>query len=133
MKPELRLCVRAWVAAFVLILVLDGLWLGLVARDFYRAQMGALMADTIRVVPALMFYLGYPLGLVFLVLRAQARSFKEAALVGAVVGLIAYGSYDMTNLAVLRGWPVALSLVDWFWGTAVSACAGALAWRVARV
>jgi uncharacterized membrane protein len=77
------------------------------------------------------FYLLYPAGLVFLALSTGPQSLSEAAVRCAVVGLVAYGTYDMTNLSTLKGWGVGLSLLDTAWGAIVSTVAGTLAWWVA--
>jgi uncharacterized membrane protein len=102
----------AYGMAFVVMTALDGAWLGLLARDFYRAELGALMAESVRWGPAALFYLLYPLGLVALALHPLPVSWFEAVLRCALVGLVAYGAYDLTNLATLRGWSVRLSIVD---------------------
>ncbi len=126
--------ILAYLAALAAVAVLDGVWLGFLARDFYKQQMGALMTESVRIGPAAAFYLLYPAGLVFLVGGASPPSFGEAILRGAVVGLMAYGAYDMTNLATLKGWSLKLSLVDVAWGMFVSAAAAAAmhAVRVSR-
>lgn len=120
----------AYGVALVAMAVLDGVWLGWLARDFYKAELGALMAETVRWGPAALFYLLYPLGLVFLALQPQPPSWFEAVLRCAVVGLVAYGTYDLSNLATLRGWSLRLCVVDIAWGTVASAVAGAVAYWV---
>ena len=110
----------AWGAAFVTMLVLDGLWLGVVAKNLYRDGLGHLMADRINFAAAGLFYLIYPIGVVALaVLPNVATPGWTATLVaGAILGFIAYATYDLTNLATLRDWPVSIALVDVAWGTA---------------
>ena len=120
----------AYGIALVAMAALDGVWLGWLARDFYKGELGALMADTVRWGPAALFYLLYPLGLVFLALQPQPASWFEAVLRCAAVGLVAYGTYDLSNLATLRGWSLRLCLVDIAWGTVASAVAGAAAYWV---
>ena len=115
----------AWLAAFVAMLVLDGIWLGFVAKGMYQREMGSLMADPVRVVPIVAFYLLFPIALVYLTLFNAPSGWGEAFLRGAVLGLAAYGAYDLTNLAVVRDWPVRLSLIDWAWGCVISAAAAA--------
>lgn len=122
----------AWLVALLVIGVLDGLWLGVIARDLYRSEMGDLMAPQIRLLPAAAFYLLYPAGLVFLLLATRPESITQAAVVSAVIGLMAYGAYDMTNLAVIRGWSARLSLIDWCWGTLATTCGGVAAWLAVR-
>ena len=115
-------------AALLVMGALDGLWLAYLARDFYRQEMGALMAPQVGVVPAALFYLGYPAGLVTLALVPLPESALVALLRAGLVGLVAYGAYDLTNLAVLRGFSVKLALVDMAWGTLASAVAGTAAY-----
>ncbi len=114
----------AYVAVLVAMAVLDALWLGVIAKDLYRREMGSLMADSIRVLPAAMFYLLYPLALVYLALWNAPSGPVEAIVRSAVLGLAAYGAYDLTNMSVVRGWPVGLSLIDWTWGGVITALAG---------
>jgi uncharacterized membrane protein len=96
----------AYVAVLIAIGVLDAVWLGVIIRDFYKREMGSLMAESFRVVPAALFYLLYPLAVVYLVLMSRPAGWVEAVLRSAVLGLAAYGAYDLTGLAIVRGWPV---------------------------
>lgn len=118
----------AFGATFLVMFVIDALWLGVIAKDFYRTAMGDLLAPEPRLGFATIFYLMYPLGLViFAVLPgADAASVVRAAVLGALFGLFCYGTYDLTNLSVVRGWPLALSLVDMAWGCAVSGVSAAV-------
>jgi uncharacterized membrane protein len=115
-------------AALLVMGLLDGVWLGLIARDFYWQEMGELMAPTVRALPAAAFYLAYPAGLVTLALQPMPASASSAVWRAALVGLVAYGTYDLTNLSVLRNASVKLALVDMAWGTLISAVAGAAAY-----
>jgi uncharacterized membrane protein len=117
-----------YVVALVVMGVLDGLWLGVVARDFYRHEMGELMAVQVLKVPAALFYFAYPAGLMALALEPLPQSASAAGGRAALLGLIAYGTYDLTNLATLRGWSWKLTLVDMAWGTLASAVAGTAAY-----
>ena len=122
----------AYGVALLAMIVLDGLWLGVIALPFYKQEIGSLMLDTPRWLPAAMFYLFYPLGLVFLALYMPPASLMEAVLRCAVVGLVAYGVYDLSNLATLKGWSVKIAVVDILWGTFASGLAGTLAYLMAR-
>ena len=119
---------KAWLFTFVVMLVIDALWLGVVARDLYQHEMGSLMATQPRWLAAAAFYLAYPLGLVVFAVRPAlaAHSTGHAMVLGGMFGLFAYGTYDLTNLSVVRGWPLALSLVDMAWGCAVSGVSAAV-------
>ncbi len=116
--------------ALVAMLVLDGLWLGWLARDFYKREMGELMTDSVRLLPAAAFYLLYPLGLTYLALMQPPDSMGQALLRCAVVGLVGYGTYDLTAMSVVRGFGTQLGLVDIAWGTFASTVAGGLAYRL---
>ena len=112
----------AFVAALVAMAVVDGVWLGVVARGLYRRQLGFLMAERPNWTAAVAFYLLYVLGVtVFAVLPAiDAQAVGEAAWRGALFGLVAYATYDLTNAATVRGWPGTITLVDMAWGTVLT-------------
>jgi uncharacterized membrane protein len=122
----------AYAAATLMMLALDGLWLGLVAKDFYQQGLGHLMAASPRWLPALLFYLLYPLGLLFFAVLPQApgASLAQALLRGALFGFFAYATYDLSNLATLKDWPVPVAVVDVAWGVFAS-CLATLAGRLA--
>ena len=121
----------AYVAGLVTLLVLDGVWLGLIAKSLYRREMGALMRPKIKAAPALVFYVLYPAALVFLCLWTQPSGVGEALARGAVLGLAAYGAYNLTNLAVVAHWPGRLSAIDLAWGTLATAITAAAAYEAA--
>ena len=127
--------VRAYIAGLIAFLVADGIWLGFVALDFYREQLGALLRDPPNMAAAGLFYLAYIAGVIYLVVRPAlaANSLKIAALNGAVLGVIAFGTYDMTNLATLVGWPVAVVIVDVLWGGFVTAIIASAGYAAARM
>ena len=126
--------VRLYLPALVVFLVLDALWLGVVARGFYREQLGDLMRPDVRWGAALLFYLLFIAAvLVFVVLPALERgSLAYAIGMGAFFGLVAYATYDLTNLAVLRGFPAKVAVVDMAWGAVVTAATSAAAFLVGR-
>jgi uncharacterized membrane protein len=123
--------VIAYAASLATMLALDGIWLGVVAKDVYRQGIGPLMADEVNLVAAALFYLGYPLGLVFFATHPPS-SIGPALMRGALLGLFAYGTYDLTNLATLRGFPAGLAIIDMLWGGVISAAASAVAAAAAR-
>src|SRR5690606_34772395 len=110
--PVLTL-LAGYAGAAVVFFVLDFVWLTIIAIGFYRSQIGALLLDQPNFLPAGAFYLFYVMGIVgFAVLPAlAAQSWLWALIAGLALGLIAYGTYDMTNLATLRGWSLPMSLV----------------------
>ena len=118
----------AYAVALVVIGALDGIWLGWLAKSFYKQHLGALMADSVRIVPAAIYYFGFPLAIVYLALL-PAASLGDAGLRSAVLGLAAFGVYDLTNLATLRGYTVLMTVVDMAWGTVATALGGAAAYH----
>lgn len=120
----------AYAAALLALGVLDGVWLGFVARDFYRQEIGAQMVEQVRKIPAVAFYLLYPVGLLALVLHPMPADWKGAMARGALVGVVAYATYDLTNLATLKQWSWRLAAVDVAWGTFISACTALAAFIV---
>jgi uncharacterized membrane protein len=123
-----------YVATLILFVGIDLVWLAVVARTFYRDQLGGLMAAKLNYPAALAFYLIYAAGLVFFAVRPAlaAGSWAEAAKLGAAFGFVAYATYDLTNLATIRNWPLALTFVDLVWGTVLSATVAAGAVLIAR-
>jgi len=125
---------RLHVATLVVFLAIDMVWLGWIARGFYRAQIGGVMRDDVNWTAALLFYVLFIAGLlVFAVIPALDRSLVRAALVGGFFGLVAYATYDLTNLATLRGFPARVAVADLAWGFVVSALTSAAAWKLARL
>lgn len=116
-------------------LVVDGVWLGVIAKGFYRANLGSLMKDEPNWLAAALFYVAYVAGLTFLAVRPglSEGDWRVAALHGAVLGLLAYGTYDMTNLATLKGWPLPVVAVDIVWGTLLTAAAAVGGYFAARI
>ena len=114
-----------WIASLAVFLVLDGFWLGVVGGSLYTSVLGDLMLDGFRIVPAALFYVLYITGvLVFVLPLARQRSNPWAAApLGAFFGLCAYGTYDLTNQAVLRVWTTQLTVIDMAWGAFVTAAA----------
>jgi len=115
-----RKSLYAYLGTLLAFLVLDGLWLGVLMGPTYKSLLGALMLDQPRLLPAVLFYLLYVLGCVVLVVLPSA-SWQRAARLGALLGLVAYGTYDLSNWATLQGWSAGLALMDMAWGTCLTA------------
>ncbi len=121
--------VYAVLSVLLVMLVMEAAWFSYAIANVYQPAMGELLSDSVRVIPALLFYLGYPIAVVVLAVRPgdEVASPKHAFGRGVVLGLAAYGAYQLTNLATITGWPDAIVLVDMAWGatlTSVSAAVG---------
>lgn len=125
----MRQPVRLYLASAALFLVIDAVWLGLVAGGFYRNQLGSLMREEPAWAVAALFYLVFVAGLLWFAVR-RAGSTAESARDGALFGFFTYATYDLTNLATLSGWPMAVVAVDIAWGTALCATVAAVAHRI---
>jgi len=113
-------------------LAIDFVWLGLISRDFYRRRLGHLLADQVNWSAAVLFYLLFGAGLAFFAVwpALQAGRAARAVASGAIFGLVAYATYDLTNQATLRDWPAVVTAVDLEWGTFVSAAAAWIAYTL---
>jgi uncharacterized membrane protein len=110
---------KLYLITFIIFFVIDLIWLGIVAKNLYQNQIGHLMAEKVNWVAAMLFYLLFIGGLVFFVLMpaVEAGSLGKAILLGAMFGFITYATYDLTNLATLKGWPITITIIDLAWGT----------------
>ena len=118
-----KMFIRYYLIALPVFLVIDLIWLGLVAKKFYADQIGFLMKADINWIAAIIFYLIFISGLVVFVITPamQKASWTHALLYGALFGLITYSTYDLTNLATLKNWPVLVTVVDLAWGSILAA------------
>lgn len=130
--------IAAYAATALVMVALDMLWLGVIAKPLYQQGIGHLMADKPNIGVAVAFYLLYAAGVVIFAVSPQhgGSSWATTLAMGALFGFFAYATYDLTNLATLRDWPLRLSFIDIGWGTLVSAAAAAggkaaLDWAIA--
>ena len=102
---------------------IDMVWLGLVATKFYRNQIGFLMRDTPNWTAAILFYLLFMVGLIIFVIEPAVtkREWMHALMYGALFGFMTYATYDLTNLATVKNWPMLVTVVDLIWGTVLAA------------
>ena len=124
-----------YVTTLLVLLVVDAIWLALVMRGLFVAHLGPLLADPVRYVPAILFYLVFAAGLLILAIEPAIRagSLGKAIVLGAVLGLTAYATYELTNHATLQAWPAVLVVVDIAWGIVVSAIAAAAGYATHRM
>ena len=124
-----------YVATLVAFCALDFAWLGWIAKGFYQSQVGAVLLAQPNWTAAMMFYFLYSAGMqIFCVAPAlDSGSALEAAALGALFGFFCYMTYDLSNLATLKGWSARLSLVDVLWGAAVTAASSAAGCAAAQL
>jgi uncharacterized membrane protein len=118
--------VKMYLIALIIFIAIDALWLGLVAPKFYKAQIGHLMTEKPNLIAALVFYLIFIVGVVYFVVNPaiEAGEISKVLIAGALFGFITYATYDLTNLATLKDWPLTVTIVDLIWGTTLSTLIG---------
>ena len=124
---------KLYFIALPVFFALDMVWLGLAAKNFYREQLGFLMKTNINWLAAIIFYLLFIAGLVFFVISpaVEKKSWLNALFMGALFGLLTYSTYDLTNLATLKDWPLLLTVVDIIWGMVVSVSVSLISYFIA--
>jgi uncharacterized membrane protein len=126
--------IKLYIATLIVFFAIDLLWLGLAARTFYRKYIGFLLAPSPNWFAAIIFYLLFILGLLFFVIvpGLKENSFKIIFLHAALFGLITYSTYDLTNLATVKNWPLVVTVVDMIWGTVLSVAVSVLSFMVGK-
>ncbi|MBP6045095.1 DUF2177 family protein [Candidatus Woesebacteria bacterium] len=126
--------IKMYLVTLFVFFAIDMVWLGLIAKTFYQSQIGYLMKATPNWTAAIIFYLLFIVGLVvFVVAPSLAKqSWSQALLLGALFGLICYATYDLTNLATIKNWPILVTVVDLIWGTVLSASVSYISYNVIR-
>jgi len=125
----------AYATTLIVFCCCDFVWLGWVARDYYQSQLGGLLLTQPNWTAAVIFYALYAAGIVLfaIVPALEAASLGKAALLGVLLGALAYATYDLSNLATLKSWPMVLSLIDIAWGAFVTSVAASAGYEVARL
>jgi len=106
--------------------LVDLVWLVRVAPKLYRKYIGHLMSDRVNIAAAALFYVVFIVGLVYFVIGPNINDPLTAFLSGAMFGLVTYATYDLTNLATLKAWPITITVIDLIWGTLVTAVTSGL-------
>jgi len=123
----------AYLSTAVFFIVMDGAFLAVVGPKLYRPEIGPLLADKVRLGPALVFYVLYIAGLVYFSVRPSLDHGWTAGLInGVLLGLLAYGTYDLTCYAVMRVWTLKVTVIDLAWGAIASGVASAAGVAITR-
>ncbi len=113
---------------------IDMIWLGLVAKNFYNKHLGYIMTPNVNWAAAIVFYLLFIFGLVVFVVSPgmEKNSWVRVALTGALFGIVTYATYDLTNLATVKNWPLIVTVVDLAWGAVLSALVATITFLIAK-
>lgn len=125
---------KLYCIALPIFLLVDMTWLGFIAKNFYRNQIGSLLKSDVNWWAAILFYLLFLAGLVFFVIEPamEKKQWIQALTTGAFFGLVTYATYDLTNLAVAKDWPILVTIVDLMWGTTLGAIVAVLTYFIAQ-
>jgi uncharacterized membrane protein len=112
---------KTYLIALTVFFIIDIFWLVVVARKLYQKELGFIMSDKPNWIAAIIFYLVFIVGVVFFVISPalDKDSWKYALLVGMLFGFITYSTYDLTNLATVKNWPLKITIIDLIWGTSL--------------
>lgn len=121
---------KTYLIAFIVFFAIDILWLAIIAKDLYQKYLGHLLKTNVNWAAAMIFYLIFIGGLVFFAIMPAIDKglWHQALLYGALFGFITYATYDLTNLATLKDWPIEITLIDLAWGTFLGASTSTLSY-----
>jgi uncharacterized membrane protein len=126
------LMLRNFAITFVVFMAIDLVWLGVIAKNLYSKYLGYIMTDHVNWGAAILFYVLFIVGLLFFVIHpALAKnSWMYALGAGALYGLLTYATYDLTNLATLKDWPITITIIDMIWGTTLAASTSIISYLI---
>lgn len=127
--------IKRYLVALLVFFIIDMIWLGVVAKKLYQKELGFIMSDKPNWAAAIIFYLIFITGLVFFVINPamERDSLSYALLVGMFFGFITYATYDLTNLATLKNWPIKITIIDLAWGTSLGGAVSSIAFLILKV
>lgn len=123
MTMNVKSIIYSYLLTFIVFLLIDMLWLGIIAKNLYQKYLGGFLTDQVNWIAAFIFYMLFVIGIsIFAIYPAvQKDSVYNAILLGALFGFFTYATYDLTNLATLKDWPLPIVFIDIIWGTTLSA------------
>ena len=124
--------IKVFLIAIIIFLILDFIWLGLVAKNLYQNEIGTLLKTKFNFVAAFIFYIIFIIALtIFVIIPAiNNNSLKEVILLGAIFGLVTYATYDLTNFATLEGFTIKIVIIDLLWGTTLGTLTSTLTYLI---
>ncbi len=121
-----------FLVVLIVFFVIDLVWLGVIAKNLYARYLGDMLAPNVNWVAAISFYVLFIIGMMFFVIlpAIEKQSIMYALLVGGFFGFITYATYDLTNLATLKNWPLTITIIDLIWGTTLSASVSTISYWI---
>ncbi|CRX37943.1 DUF2177 family protein [Estrella lausannensis] len=133
---ELKVYLFSFFIIMISMLVIDGIWLAVMFKRFYAHQIGSLLKESVSLLPALLFYVLYGVALSALVVAPALKhntGYLEVLMLGALFGMVTYGTYDLSNLATLKNWPWIVTVVDIAWGSVLAGLLSVIATFTTRI
>ena len=120
---NIKSIILSYLLTFLFFLIVDMLWLGVIAKNIYQKYLGGFLTDNVNWTTAVVFYFIFVVGISIFVIYPSVNngSVYQAILMGALFGFFTYATYDLTNLATLKGWPLPIVFIDIIWGSVLSA------------
>lgn len=127
--------IKTYFIALIVFFGIDLLWLGVIAKKLYKSELGFIMSDKPNWTAAIVFYLLFIIGLVFFVIypAIEKGSWTYALLAGIFFGFITYSTYDLTNLATIKDWPIKITLIDLLWGSSLGGMVSTITYFIMNV
>lgn len=126
--------IKMYFITLIVFFAIDLTWLGVIAKNLYRQQLGFIMKENVNWVAAISFYMIFILGVVYFVVNPAIikDSWRHALFIGMLFGFITYATYDLTNLATLKDWPLKITIIDLIWGTTLGGLTSLISFFVYR-
>lgn len=124
-----------YIASLATFIILDIIWLGVITRNYYSSEIGHLMSEKVNYLAAIAFYLIFVTGLVILAIMPGLKdeNLKRTIINAAILGFVSYATYDLTNLATLKDWPLKMVLIDISWGTIISTITSIIGFYISTI
>jgi len=131
---NIKIVIIGYLLTFIVFLIVDMLWLGVIAKNIYQRYLGSFLTDSVNWTAAIIFYFIFVVGISIFVIYPSVNkdSVYNAIFMGALFGFFTYATYDLTNLATLKGWPLPIVIIDILWGSALSAIVGFSGFKIVK-
>lgn len=126
---------KEYLTAVVVFFAIDMVWLGFIAKDLYAKYLGDFLSPNVNWIAAIIFYLLFIVGIVFFVVHpaVEKNSIQYAIFAGLLFGLVTYATYDLTNLATMKNWPLNITIIDLIWGSTLSSLVSVITYYIINV
>lgn len=126
--------IKMYFITLIVFFAIDLTWLGVIAKNLYRQQLGFIMKENVNWVAAISFYMIFILGVVYFIVNPAILkdSWRYALFIGMLFGFITYATYDLTNLATLKDWPLKITVIDLIWGTSLGGLTSVISFFINR-